>query len=353
MSRFLNSKYAGMEPYVPGEQPRDMQYLKLNINESPFPPSEKAVARAAEEAERLMLYSDPELRDLMDTAEKVFGLSRRQMLFTNGSDEALDFAFRAFCGADSPAVFADITYGFYKVFAQIHRIPYTVVPLRDDFSLALEDYEGVPGTVFIANPNAPTGMALGRDELEAFVAGRDGLVVVDEAYVDFGAESCLPLIEKYDNLLVVQTFSKSRSLAGARLGMAFGCEALISDLNMIKYSSNPYNVNRMTMAAGIGALEDGEYFRACCEAIAQTREYFSSELKSLGYTVLPSGANFVFAKSPGIGGQDLYLTLKARGILVRHFETGRLKDWNRITIGTREQMDILLAAIKDIEAARA
>jgi len=348
MSRFLNSKYAGMEPYVPGEQPRDMQYLKLNTNESPFPPSPKAVERAAAEAAKLMLYSDPELRDLMDTAEKAFGLSRRQMLFTNGSDEALDFAFRAFCGADCPAVFADVTYGFYKVFAQIHRIPYTVVPLREDFSLALEDYEGVPGTVFIANPNAPTGMALGRDELEAFVSRRSGLIVIDEAYVDFGGESCLPLIEKYDNLLVVQTFSKSRSLAGARLGMAFGCEALINDLNMIKYSSNPYNVNRMTMAAGIGALEDGEYFRANCKATADVREYFTTEMERLGFEVLPSKANFVFAKCPVLSGLGLYQTLKERGILIRHFETDRLRDWNRITIGTRAQMDTLLAAVKKI-----
>ena len=353
MSRFLDKRYEGMQAYVPGEQPKDMKYLKLNTNESPFAPSEKAAAAAVEAAKRLNLYSDPEAFALRRKASEVFGVGMNNMLFTNGSDEILDYAFRAFCGPDTPAVFADITYGFYKVFAQIHGIPYTEVPLREDYTLALGDYEALPGTVFIANPNAPTGIALGRDEIEAFVAANpERVVVVDEAYVDFGGESCLPLIEKYDNLLVTQTFSKSRSMAGARLGMGFACEALIADLNMIKYSSNPYNVNSMTMAAGIGMLEDEERTKANCAQIAENREYFSAQLRAMGWWVLPSKSNFVFAKSPRIGGGELYETLKAEGILVRHFGADRLRAWNRITIGTREQMDELLEAIKAIEAAR-
>ena len=231
MSRFFSKKYSALVPYVPGEQPRDMKYLKLNTNESPFPPSPKAAAAAAEMAKSLQLYSDPELRDLKDVAEKVFGLPRGRMLFTNGSDEILDYAFRAFCGPEAPALFADITYGFYKVFAQIHGVPYIEVPLREDYTLALSDYEGLPGTVFIANPNAPTGIALGRDEIEAFVASDPGrLVVVDEAYVDFGAESCLPLIGRYDNLIVIQTFSKSRSLAGLRFAFAVAHPKIIEGM---------------------------------------------------------------------------------------------------------------------------
>ena len=257
MSRFFSEKYASLMPYTPGEQPKEMKYIKLNTNESPFPPSPNAIAMAAEAASNLQLYSDPESKKLTEAVAKLCGVAPDQVLMTNGSDEILNFAFMAFCDEGTPAAFADITYGFYKVFAQINSLPYRVIPLRKDFTIDIKDYFNIGCTVFIANPNAPTGIALTVEEIEEIVRHNpDNVVVIDEAYVDFGGESCIPLIEKYDNLLVTQTFSKSRSLAGGRLGFGVGSRALIADLNAIKYSTNPYNVNSMTMAAGLGTLAD-------------------------------------------------------------------------------------------------
>ena len=349
MSRFFSSRNANVTPYTPGEQPLDRRYVKLNTNESPFPPSPKAVERAAQEAVSLQLYSDPECRSLREAAAACYGLGMDEMLFTNGSDEILDFAVRAFCSEDAPLICPDITYGFYPVFADAHNIRKIELPLTESFEIYLADYRGIRGLVMIANPNAPTGIAKSRAELEAFVAeDPDRLVLIDEAYVDFGAESCVSLVRKYDNLIVTQTFSKSRSLAGGRLGMGFACPALIADLKAIKYSFNPYNVNRMTMAAGVGALQDREYFENCRREIIRVREYFRKELTATGFEVLPSSANFVFARSPDISGKALYEQLKERGILIRHFETTRLKDWNRISIGTQAQMDVLLAAIQGL-----
>jgi histidinol-phosphate aminotransferase len=302
MSRFLSSRNAGMDPYTPGEQPQNRKYIKLNTNESPFPPSPKAVEMASRQAESYQLYSDPNCTDLVKEGAEFFGVNTDEVLFTNGSDEILDFAFRAFCSEDFPAYFPDITYGFYTLFSRIHRLPFREIPLTEDFEIDLNDYRGLKGMVVIANPNAPTGIAKSRAELEAFIAeDPERLVVVDEAYIDFGGETCVPLIKKYDNLIVTQTFSKSRSMAGARLGMGFACAALIADMNAIKFSANPYNVNRATMAAGIGALQDVEYFEACCSEICRVREWFAGELKALGFSVLPSSANFVFAKSSRFG----------------------------------------------------
>ena len=350
MSRFFSSRNAAVEPYTPGEQPRDMQYIKLNTNESPYPPCPKAAAMAAEAAARLQLYSDPQCRDLNAAAAAHFAVGTDELLFTNGSDEILNYAVRAFCGPERGMVCPDITYSFYPVLAAVHRIRYTEIPLTKDFRIRLEDYRGVKGMVLLANPNAPTGIALSRAALEDFIAeDPERLVLVDEAYVDFGGESCLPLIRQYDNLIVTQTFSKSRSMAGARLGVGFAAKELIADMNAIKYSSNPYNVNSMTMAAGIGALLDGEYTRSCIAKIVDTREVFVEKLREMGYDVLPSSTNFVFAKSPRLGGQELYRKLRERGILVRHFETPRLRDYNRITIGTPGQMDALLAALRILE----
>ena len=349
MSRFFSSKYSALTPYTPGEQPQDMQYIKLNTNESPFPPSPTARKMAAEAAEKLRLYSDPECKALNRKAAEYFGLSENELLFTNGSDEILNFAFMAFCDEEHPAVFPDITYGFYPVFAQLNNVPYVTVPLKEDYSICVEDYIGIGKTVFIANPNAPTGIALPLSDIERIVAGNpDNVVVVDEAYVDFGAESALSLIKKYDNLLVVQTFSKSRSMAGARLGFGAGCAALINDLNTIKYSTNPYNVNRMSMAAGIGALEDKEYFEDNCRRIIENREWTVKELKALGFEVLDSSANFIFAKHKSISGAELYSELKRRGILVRYFDKDRLREYNRISIGSIEQMQAYVATIKQI-----
>lgn len=350
MSRFFSSKYSALTPYTPGEQPQERKYIKLNTNESPFPPSPYAQRLARQAAGDLQLYSDPECRALVRTAAQMLSVAEEELLFTNGSDEVLNFAMMAFCDADHPAVFPDVTYGFYPVIAELNAVPVERIPLREDFTIHVEDYIGLSGrTIFLANPNAPTGIALSLAEVERIVSGSpNSVVVVDEAYVDFGAESALGLIRKYDNLLVAQTFSKSRSLAGGRLGFGAGCPALIADLNAIKYSTNPYNVNRMTMAAGIGALADADYFKANCAAIKKNRDYTAKELRRLGFEVLDSKANFLFARHSKVGGQALYLALKERGILVRHFETERLRDYNRITIGSTEQMHTLISMLEAI-----
>ncbi len=349
MSRFFSDRYAYLYPYTPGEQPRDRRYIKLNTNESPFPVSEFAVNQAASAAKGLNLYSDPECTELVKTAADYFGLDKSEILFTNGSDEVLNFAFMAFCDERHPAAFPNITYGFYPVFAEINNLPYIEIPLKDDFSIEVSDYYGIGKTIFIANPNAPTGIAISRNDIEQIIkSNQDNVVVIDEAYVDFGAESCLPLIHKYANLLVVQTFSKSRSMAGARLGFGAGDPALISDLRNIKYSTNPYNINSMTMAAGIGALKDSDYFRRNCSIIAETRRFVTDELRALGFLIPESSANFIFVMHPDVGGEELYFKLKEHGILIRHFSRPEINEYNRITIGTREDMEILVSTIRTI-----
>ena len=347
MSNFLDSKYNSLVPYTPGEQPKDMQYIKLNTNESPFAPSPKAQEMAAEAAKKLQLYSDPECRDLVKTAAEYFGVETDEIIFTNGSDEILNFAFMAFC--EKGAIFPDITYGFYSVFAELNGVNYTEAPLKDDFSVEINDYIGVNKAVFLANPNAPTGIALSIDDIEKIVKSNpNNVVIIDEAYVDFGADSVIPLIKKYDNLLVTQTFSKSRSLAGGRLGFGIGSKALINDLNTIKYSTNPYNVNSLTAAAGIGSLLDDDYIKQNCRKIIENREYLVNELKKLDFTMTDSVANFIFVKHSTIGGEEIYLKLKEKGVLVRHFKKDRLKDYTRITIGNKEQLDVLIMKLKEI-----
>ena len=271
------------------------------------------------------------------------------MLPVNGSDEILYFAFLAYGDDQNPFAFADISYGFYPVYARFCGVPSRDIPLKDDFSLDYRDYLGISEHVLIANPNAPTGTCLPIWQIEEIVRSNpDRVVIIDEAYIDFGGESCVPLIQKYDNLLVIQTFSKSRSLAGARLGFGIGSEGLMRDLNTVKYSINPYNVNRMTQAAGVAAIEDNSYYRANAETIMTTRAEATEQLQSLGFSVLPSSANFVFAKSGSLSGETLYKELKARGVLVRHFTKERIKDFCRITIGTREQMQVLMTNIQAI-----
>ncbi len=349
MSRFFSDKYAGLIPYVPGEQPKDRKYIKLNTNESPFPPSPLAQAYARQAAEDLHLYSDPQCAALIQKAAGFYGVSPEEIVFTNGSDEILNFAFMAFCDKDHPAVFPDITYGFYSVFADLNGVPWTTIPLQEDFSVRAEDYIGINKTIFLANPNAPSGLALGLDQIEAIVKSNpDNVVVIDEAYVDFGGESAVPLIQKYDNLLITQTFSKSRSMAGGRLGLGIGCKTLIQDLNAIRYSTNPFNVNRMTMAAGIGSLEDDGYFRTNCQTILENRRWTADALKALGFSMTDSHTNFLFVTHPGLDGKQLYLHLRQKGVLVRHFDTPRLRSYNRITIGSMEQMQILVKTIKEI-----
>lgn len=347
MSRFLNSKFNRLVPYTPGEQPKDMKYIKLNTNESPFVPSPTAQKMAAEAAKNLQLYSDPECRDLVKKAAEYFGVETDEIIFTNGSDEVLNFAFMAFC--EKGAIFPDITYGFYKVFAELNDVEFKEIPLKEDFSIDINDYINANKTIFIANPNAPTGMTLSAEDIEKIIVSNpDNIVVIDEAYVDFGAESVIPLIKKYDNLLVTQTFSKSRSLAGGRLGFGIGSKKLIQDLNTIKYSTNPYNVNSMTAAAGIGSLKDDEYIKENCKKIIENRQYLVEELTKLNFTMTDSSANFIFAKHVTVSGKDIYLKLKEKGVLVRYFDKERLKDYTRITIGSKEQLDVLIEKLKEI-----
>ncbi len=349
MSRFFSQAYASLTPYTPGEQPRDMQYIKLNTNESPFPPSPAVAAAVAAEASKLQLYSDPECAMLIKKMAELYGVGEDQILMTNGSDEILNFAFMAFSDEARPLAFPDITYGFYSVFAELHHIPYTQIPLKEDLSICADDYVGINKTVVIANPNAPTGLCLSLEEIERIVASNpDNVVIVDEAYVDFGAESAISLIPRYENLLVTQTFSKSRSMAGARLGFGIGNKKLIADLNTLKYSTNPYNVNRMTAAAGIAALSENSYYMNNCKTICDNRAYAMKELEKLGFEMPASKTNFIFARSPKISGEALYRALKERGILVRHFTAERICEYNRITVGTLEQMQALIKTVKEI-----
>ena len=349
MSRYFSDKYATLKAYVPGEQPRNQKYIKLNTNENPYPPH-PAVAKAAEEAAKsLQLYSDTESTSLRAALAKRLNVSMDELIITNGSDEVLNFAFMAFCYKHTPAVFADITYGFYPVFAQIDQVPYREIPLQDDLTIRIQDYFQTAGTIFIANPNAPTAIALTREEIVQILEQNPyNGVVVDEAYVDFGAESCVPLIREYDNLLVTQTFSKSRSMAGARLGIGIANPELIRDLKTVQFSTNPYNIDSVTMAAGTACVENDEYNMENCRRIIETREWARQKFEELGFEVTPSRTNFLFARHPEISGEDLYLKLKEQGVLIRHFSVERIRDYNRITIGTREDMETVIEKISRI-----
>ena len=349
MSKYFSKKFENLTPYVPGEQPKERNYIKLNTNESPFPPSPYAVEFAQRALKNLQLYSDPECTFLTQSVASDLGVSADKVIMTNGSDEVLNFAFMAYCDKDTPAIFPDISYGFYKVFAEINNLPYEEIPLKADFSIDVDDYIDKKGTVFIANPNAPTGILLPLSDIERLVKSNpDRIVVIDEAYVDFGGQSAITLIDKYQNLIVTRTFSKSRSMAGARLGFGVANREIIADLKAIKYSTNPYNVNSATAAAGEGSVADEDYFKENCKKIIDNRAWTEKELKSLGFDMTNSKANFIFAKHDGISGKELYLKLKERGILVRHFDKERIKEYNRITIGSKCEMETLIKTIKSI-----
>jgi histidinol-phosphate aminotransferase len=349
MSRFFSEKYIDLEAYTPGEQPRDQQYIKLNTNENPYPPLPEVAEAVAEESGKLYLYSDIECTELRKLLAERLGVAENELLMTNGSDEILNFAFMAFCDSHIPAIFADVTYGFYPVFAAINRVPFETIPVKDDLTIDPEDYYQKAGTIFLANPNAPTAVALRRSEIEEILKRNPyNVVVVDEAYVDFGCESCVPLIREYDNLLVTQTFSKSRSMAGARLGMGIANPDLIRDLNTVKFSTNPYNVNRLTQAAGVACLKHDEYNTENCRKIMETRSTSERALRELGFEMTTSRTNFLFVRHPAISGAELYRKLKDRGILVRHFNQERIRDYNRISIGTPEQMKKLIETIRQI-----
>ncbi len=346
MSKLLINKYNNLTPYTPGEQPSDKRYVKLNTNESPYPPS-RATMSALRSARPLNLYSDPECVHLRSVLAQRYGVAPENVFASNGSDEILSFSFMAFCGDETAAVFPDITYGFYKVFGELYGVDYMQAPLNDDFTVNIDDYINVSKTVVIANPNAPTGLLLSVNDIEKIVVSNPhNVVIIDEAYIDFAGEksSCIELTCKYDNLLVVRTFSKSRSLAGARLGFAIGSVGIINVLNTIKYSTNPYNVNTLTQAAGAAAIADDEYYMDCAAKIVTEREHMKCALRERGFKVTDSKANFLFAKPCFISGEEYYLKLKEMGILVRWFSTPRIRDYVRVTVGTPEQTGRLLEA---------
>ena len=349
MSKFTSKRLAAMVPYVPGEQPRERKYIKLNTNESPFPPREAVLEAAKTAAATCHLYSDPEVTALTAALAARYGVEPENVLITNGSDEILNFFFMTFCDEESGVAYPDISYGFYSVFAGLYNLPATVIPLDEELNLRPEDWMNRDTNLVFANPNAPTGRYLPPTEVEKIIAtNRERIVVVDEAYIDFGGETVAPLIKKYDNLLVTGTFSKSRALAGGRVGFGIADASIIAELKQVKYSTNPYNVNSVSAAMATAALSEDEVYMERCRTVMENRTYTTEALEALGFEVIPSMANFVFAKSEKIGGEALYLGLKERGILVRHFKNPRIKDYNRITIGTREQMEALMDAVNEI-----
>lgn len=350
MSKFFSDLYRTLEPYTPGEQPKDKAYIKLNTNESPFPPSPK-VKEALTDAviDDLNLYPDPEVGILREALASHHGVTKQNIFVANGSDDVIAFSVMAFCGRGGALACPDITYGFYPVYAKLFGVDLTEIPLRKDFSVDIRDYCDIASPIIIANPNAPTGLMLSLAQVEELVAENPNrLVMIDEAYMDFGKASCATLTDRYDNLLVIRTFSKSRSLAGLRVGYALGNAALIQDLETIRFSFNPYNINALTMRAATAAIQDKAYYDTCIDAVIDNREMTKNALKELGFTVLDSKANFVFASHPEHAAEGLYAKLKANGILVRYFGKDRIKDYIRITVGSNEQMQAVIRELKTI-----
>ncbi len=348
MSNFLKEQLNKLNAYTPGEQPRDRSYIKLNTNESPFAPSQKVIDAINDASVKsLRLYCDPTAKKLKEKIAEVYNTNAENVFVGNGSDEILNFIFMAY--GENGVAYADITYGFYSVFANLYNLKSTVIPLKQDFSLDYKAFLNLNKLIVIASPNAPTGIEVSVLELEEILnTNKDSVVVVDQAYVDFGGTDVNYLTKKYKNLICVYTFSKSRSMAGARLGFAIANQELILDLEKIKYSTNPYNVNTLTQIAGYNALLDDEYYKNNAKTIIKNREFTTFELKKLGFEVLSSKANFIFAKSQKISGKELYLKLKEKGVLIRHFDKDRISDFIRITIGSLEEMQIFISKIKDI-----
>lgn len=350
MSRFWTDKIASLDPYVPGEQPQDKQYIKLNTNESPYSPSPKALAAMQEQvSEKLRLYPDPNGQVLKNALAKAYGVESNQVFVGNGSDEVLAFAFIGYFTGGKPLAFADITYSFYKVYANLYDIQPHLIPLNERFDIVPADYQNLDVSgVVVTNPNAPTGKALPLSDIEAILkANPDVVVLVDEAYVDFGAQSAVSLVNQYPNLMVVQTFSKSRALAGIRVGYAIAQPELIDGLERLKNSFNSYPIDRIALAGAAAAVEDADYLNEICDKTIKTREWSVAELEKLGFSVLPSATNFVFATHPEKDAESLYLNLKEQGILVRYFgKKPRIGEYLRITIGTDEEMLALINALK-------
>ena len=349
MSRYLSPTLQDLVPYTPGDIPRRRSVLKLNTNENPYPPPTPVIEAVRRVADRLQLYPDPNCLKLRQAAAEYYELEPDQIMAGNGSDENLFFALRAFCDAGRPLARPDVTYGCYGVWCGLMHIPQHIIPLEKDFTLDPTRYYDLNETIVIANPNAPTGLALPPEAIGEIAARNpDGVVIVDEAYVDFGARSCVPLIRDHENLLVVQTFSKSRQMAGARLGFAMGNKELIADLERVRNSLNPYNVNQMTQAAGIASLQCEGYFRETCRQVIETREWAAQELVRRGFVVTDSRANFLFARTPKMLSRVLFRELRQRAVMVRYFDEPRTEHWLRITVGTKEQMEILLQRLDKI-----
>ncbi|OTP75843.1 histidinol-phosphate transaminase [Caballeronia sordidicola] len=353
MSRFWSDIVNTLTPYVPGEQPALARPVKLNTNENPYPPSPRVIDAITRElgnnGDSLRKYPDPTARALRETIAQHHGLRAEQVFVGNGSDEVLAHTFQALLKHDTPIRFPDITYSFYPVYAQLYGVAFNAVPLNADFGIDVDDYRAPNGGVLLPNPNAPTGRALPLDEISILLAANpDSVVVIDEAYVDFGAESAAILVDEYPNLLVIQTLSKARSLAGMRVGYALGHEALIEALTRVKDSFNSYPLDRLAQVAAIAAFEDDDYFRATCAKVIASRERLSAELKALGFDVVPSAANFVFARHPAHDAAALAASLKEKEIFVRHFRLPRIDQHLRITVGTDAECDALVAALRAV-----
>lgn len=354
MSKFLSKKLYNLEPYVPGEQPKDRKYIKLNTNESPYPPAPKVIEVInRKEVEDLRFYSDPHAKILIDEIAKFYNVEPEQVIAGNGSDEVLAFCFLAFFDEERRACFPDITYYFYKVFTKSFNIGAIEVPLKDDFTIDLDDYINCGRNIIIANPNAPTGLTLTHEEIEVILkTNEDRIVIIDEAYVDFGSKSCISLLDKYTNLIIVQTFSKSRNLAGARLGFAIASKEIIEDLNKVKFAFNPYDISGLSLLAGVEAVKDKKYLEQCARKIIATRERITDEFIKLGFKVIPSKTNFLFVTHSLISGEDYYKELRDNGVLTRHYKQPRIGNYVRITIGTDEEMDAVIKITNEILSKR-
>lgn len=348
MSKYWSPLTASLEPYVPGEQPKDKTYIKLNTNENPYPPSPNAIAAMkAVINEDLRLYPDPNSETLIQALAKQNGLSPKQVFVGNGSDEILAFAFASFFDPSKPVLFPDITYSFYKVYANFYGITPKLIPLDEQFLLDVNQFKGEHGGIIIPNPNAPTAIPMPLADVKVLLDNNpDQVVIIDEAYVDFGAESAIALVSSYPNLLVIQTLSKSRSLAGLRVGYAFGSEELIEGLNRTKNSFNSYTIDRVALAGAVAAIEDQAYFQATTEKVVATRERVVSKLQTLGFIVTPSKANFVFISHPTIAAKQLFEQLREQGVLVRYFASPRIDRFLRVSIGTDEEMKVFLEVIE-------
>ncbi len=339
-----------VEPYVPGEQPQEQNIIKLNTNENPYPPSPGVYeVQKSIDVNRFALYPDPSAGKLVRKLEQYYGLEEGQVFVGVGSDDVLSMAFLTFFNSDKPILFPDITYSFYPVWADVYRIPYECPPLDENFHIRPEDYKRENGGVVIANPNAPTSIGMGLQEIEEIIkANQDVIVIVDEAYVDFGGETALPLLEKYENLLVIRTYSKSRSLAGMRIGFAMGNKRLIRAMMDVKESINSYTMTQESIEIGAASLEDEDYFQENLQKVIATRQRCKSELEKRGFFVLDSRTNFLFARHETVSGEILFEELRKKKIYVRHFGGERIKEYLRITIGTDEQMNQFLCAIDEI-----